>query len=168
MALGYNYLEQSVIASLTIAEKDDDSFFSPVLWQHTGFAFDGNYYDQGLLVAGTQASWFTEPVTAQRGNSAAFPDNVLVVLSVASLSMLNTSNDTISLWMLFYYMDTGAFPNNFTSGIASFSPQSLAWGNGRLSVVSAADPGSPFNGPYAVLTFDFVADQVYMDYALIP
>lgn len=168
MSVAYNYIEQSVIASLSIAEKDDDSFYSPVLLSHTGFAADGYFYNQGVVNLTQQASWFTEPVSGQRGPAAAFPSNVLVILSQASMSMLATVNEQIILWMLFYYLDQGALPNNFTTSTASFTPQSLAWGNGRLSLVSAADPGSSFNGPYAVLTLDFVTDQAYIDCSLIP
>lgn len=164
---GYQFFQQSVTASLTIAAKDDDSFFAPVLYRHTGFAADGFYYNQGVVTT-QQASWFTEPVSVQRGPGQAFPSYVLVLLSQASLSLMDLSNNTVAMWMLFYYLDQGAFPNNFTQTVSSFSPQSLAWGNGRLSVVSSGDPGSPYAGVYSVLTLDFTTDQSYVDCALIP
>lgn len=164
MAATYQYLQQSVAASLIIGQKDSDSFFHPVTLNHTGFAYDGFAYVAGVQNPASQASWFLELSSPTRG-AAVFPSEVLVVLSQASLSMLDTTDETVVLWMLFYYMDLGCYANNFSATVASFSPQSLTWGNGRLSVVSAYDPGSPFS-LVAVLTIDFVADQAYVDYSV--
>lgn len=162
----YNYLQQSVLDSCSISEKDDDSFFHPTLLNHTGYAYDGNLYAAGVLDPSSQASWFLELSSTVRGTPA-FPSDLLVVLSQASLSMLETANETVLLWMLFYYRDPAVYSNNFSDQIASFSPQSLTWGNGRLSVLSASDPGSPFS-LYAVLTIDFVEDGAYVDYSVNP
>jgi hypothetical protein len=90
----------------------------------------------------------------------------------ASLATLDTTNDTIALWMLFYYLDVGAFPEQLHCRDrqrrgSSYTPQSVTWANGLVSVVSKGDPGNLFS-PYCVLTLEFVQDSAYVDFSIAP
>lgn len=167
MSLPYQSLNQPVITSLSIAVKDDDSFFAPTRLAHTGFGFDGRHYTSGVPDAGHSASWATERLSATRGPLTSFPTEALVLVCRASITIFDASSDSLNLWMLFYLADSFAYPVNFTSGVASFIAASISFADGLLSVVLKADPGS-MAAPVAVLTFDFGGDAVYSDVSLAP
>jgi hypothetical protein len=164
--LAYQYLSQPVLASLSFGVKDDDSFFNPTGLGHTGFAFDTNHYTAGVLDAGHAApSWTAEGSSATRGPLAAFPEQTVVVISEASFAILDATTDALNLWMLFYLCDFFAYPSTFAGDVASFTAESATWASGLLSItLKAVSSASTFAG--AVLTYDFAADSVYVDYSL--
>lgn len=165
MSTVYTPLQQPVLASLTITVMDDDAFFNPTGLQFSGFAYDGFLYSNGVRVSPAQtASWYAEGPGAARGALATFPTVAVAVVSGGSLTILDATSGSLVPWMVFYYGDTFAFPNNFQGVVESFSPASASWGAGMLTVSMTADPGSPVF-PVAALTIDFSRDQVYIDYS---
>ena len=167
MSSVYAYLSQPVAASLSIAIRDDDSFFNPVRLGHTGYGFDGVYYTVGVPNTAQIASWSSEGVSATRGALASFPTAAVVLVSSASVSILDATTDSLNLWMLFYLSDGYALPNNFTGGSLSFTAGHATWADGMLSILLKSDPGA-VTVPVASLTFDFSGDAVYVDYSLPP
>ena len=169
--MSYDALNQSVITSLSISVKDDDSFFTPVRLAHNGFASDGFFYTAGVQNPAVQASWATELPSDTRGALPSFPTSAVVLVNRASVAILDAADDLIQIWMIFYLCDQYALPVNFTNAIGSYTAQSASWAAGRLSVVLVADPGSPVSATtshVAVLTLDFANDSVYIDLSLAP
>jgi hypothetical protein len=189
--MAYDFIDQNIVASCLIQSHTDDSFYNPVANLHTGYAFDGNYYSQGAIVAGhQQASWFTEFGTNQfRGNQAAFPTYGLVLLSPVSLVILNqtVSVDVASalpLWMQFILGDFNALGNNFNDATQGFLPASLCYADGIISVTYTPDAGNqappagpilePYPAPYPIIpsqshmvvSIDFGLDSIYLDVAV--
>jgi len=167
MPTSYTSLTQPVLTSLTISVKDDDPFFNPVELTHTGFAYDGFMYNGGVQNPSQTASWYSEGPSLTRGTLASFPTDAVIVVSAGSLTILDATANPLAMWMLFYYCDQYAFPNNFQGAIESFSSVAASWGAGKLTVVMVADPGSEAM-PAAILTLDFATDSVYIDYAATP
>lgn len=190
----YDVIDQNIVSSCLIQGHTDDSFYFPSPNQHTGYAFDGVFYSLGSPVLGHQkASWFTEfnsnPVF--RGNQAAFPMFGLVLLSPVALSIFNqgqvvTRASDLPLWMLFVLGDNNALTNNFNASIQGFTPKSVCYADGVISVTYTPDSGNqpdgfthpvlppPFPASYPVVpiqshmvvNIDFVRDFVYLDVAV--
>jgi hypothetical protein len=171
MSLAYDYINQSVLTSLHIAPKDDDAFFNPQRLTHNGFAWDGYKYVNGVKDLSTRPSWATEGGSDTRGILETFPTDAVVLVSAASVAILDATTTSLRLWMLFYTVDSYAIPVNpiagqtVDGGIASFTPKSANWANGVLSIVMEADPGSTAM-PVAVITIDFTTDTVFAEYSL--
>jgi hypothetical protein len=159
--LAYNVLTQPVVASQVIAARDDDAFFFPQRLGFTGFAADGMWYQAGVQQPSHVASWYLETASDTRGTLQSFPTNALVIISKASVSIYDTSQETLTLWMVFYKNDEYVVPTNFiTTG--SYSPVSVSWSSGVLSVVLAPDQGAPTQD-YGMLSIDFSQDSVAID-----
>jgi hypothetical protein len=146
--MGYDFIDQDIVASVDLQPHDDDSFYNPVRNQHTGYAFDGSYYQVGVLQASAgKASWYSEPFGEFRGSTAAFPTYGLVLLSPAALSILDQSQPVLlasqlPLWMLFILADTYALANNFNGSTQGFLPSGLCYADGVISVTYSPDPGN--------------------------
>jgi hypothetical protein len=186
--MAYDFIDQNILASTNIQPLDDDSFYFPVRNQHTGWAFDGKYYQAGVLQPGVQPpSWFTEAFSVFRGSTQAFPTYGLVLLSPAALSILDQSTPVktapqLPLWMLFVLGDNNALANNFNNSNQGFLPKSVCYADGVISVTYSPDPGNqPDNLVHPILTppptppsaqssmvvsIDFTQDRVYLDVAL--
>ena len=160
--MAYGFMTQAVLSSVLCFQRDADSFFSPETLQHTGFAFDGSYYVNGVATPGRIASWYSEQESITRGPLQTFPTQALVLVDRASLSILDASTADLTLWMIFYLADGRAFTNNIQGGPEGYLPGSVSWSNGLLSVVFQPDPGSTAQAP-VVITIDFTQDQVYAD-----
>lgn len=163
--MAYEYLNQPVITSTLCFQRDADSFFSPVSLKHTGFAFDGSVYAAGVKTAGASASWFSEPQGPTRGPLPSFPTQALVIVSRASVSILDATTEALNLWMLFYLADGNAYADNAQAEVAGYVASTVTWANGLLSITLSPDAGSTVQAP-VVVTFDFVQDLVYADTAV--
>jgi len=167
----YDYINQSIQASLLITPKDDDPFFNPVPLALTGFAADGFWYDGGVKT-GTQASWFLEGEGPYRGPLQAFPAAALVLLSQVSLTILDVSNavtesSLLPLWMQALLGDSLALTNNFEDALVGFTPTGLTYAAGIVTVLYTPDAGSNIQSTMGV-NFDFVKDSVYLYVAVTP
>lgn len=162
----YSYLDQEVVASQLIQVRDDDSFYNPSLG-HNGFAFDGTRYTNGVQDAGPIfASWYSEATGPYRGDSATFPRFGLILLSKVSMVILDESTRDLTLWMQFLMNDANAFTNNFSGGIIGFTPQSLCYADGVISITCVPDEGAIDITSKMVITFDFSQDRSYLDVAV--
>jgi hypothetical protein len=195
--MAYDFIDQNIVASCLVQGHTDDSFYYPVANSHTGYAFDGNYYSQGAIVAGhQQASWFTEFGTnPYRGDQAAFPTYGLVLLSPVSLVILDQTvsvsvASALPLWMQFILSDFNGLGNNFDDSIQGFLPSSVCYADGVISVTYTPDAGneaatSAGFGPIIttnpapnypivpaqsamVVSIDFSLDSMYLDVAVGP
>src|SRR5271170_901221 len=152
--MAYDYINQSIQSSLLIVPKDNDPFFFPAQLGLTGFAFDGFFYDGGVKTL-TQASWFTEAQGPYRGILQSFPQGALVLLSVVSLTILDETNTTLDLWMQFLLQDMQALTNNYLAAqspnnLVGFTPTSLSYAGGVLTVKYIPDAGSTVQSTLAV------------------
>jgi hypothetical protein len=189
--MAYDFIDQNIVASCLIQSYTDDSFYNPVVNQHTGFAYDGNYYSLGVLQSGhAQASWYTEyGSNPYRGDQKAFPTYGLVLLSQVSLVILDQSVAVanavnLPLWMQFLLGDNYALANNFNGSVQGFTPTGVCYADGIISVTYAPDSGNqpnelthpilqPYPSPYPqipiqshmVVSIDFTTDSVYLDVA---
>lgn len=160
----YDYLDQDIQATALIQVRDDDSFYNPLLG-HNGFAYDGTRYTSGVQDAGpVYASWYSEATGPYRGGSATFPKYGLILLSKVALTILDESTTALTLWMQFLLNDTYAMTNNYSGGTVGFSPKSLSYADGVLSVTYLPDEGSTVSSKM-VVTFDFTQDKTYLDVA---
>jgi hypothetical protein len=175
----YNYIGQPVVSTALIQQMDDDSFYFPSQNGHTGFAFDGQHYTNGVqdLSPPTSASWYTEGPGAYRGASARFPSYGLALLGRASLTILDESTPDLALWMTFLLEDGLMLANNFALDNPDFSsppaldlmgflPKGLAYANGVISVVYSPDPGSEAVTSGMAVNVDFARDTAYLDVAV--
>lgn len=161
--MSYDYLNQSVMATELILPKDCDSFYNPQTQGHNGYAADGYYYSYGVAQNIPQASWFTEPPGDYRGNSQPFPSSGLVLLSKAALTILDESTPSLSMWAEFLLSDTYALTNNYNSTLQGYTPSSLSYANGKISVTYEPDSGATGAKSIMVVTIDFTQDKVYLD-----
>jgi len=204
--MAYDFIDQNIVASANVQPHDDDSFYNPVRNQHTGFAFDGSYYRVGVLQPDQpKASWFLEAFGPYRGSTAAFPTYGLILLSPVSLAIYDQKTPVqtayqLPLWMLFILGDGAilgegnfALPDNFNGSEQGFTPGSVCYADGVISVTYAPDPGNqqtytpgdhpllydpnaspPYPAPYPivsttssmVVSVDFTQDRVYLDVAV--
>jgi hypothetical protein len=160
--MSYNVLNQPVVGSTLVTAMEDDAFFYPQRLQFTGFACDGYWYEAGIQNPAIQASWATETPGPTRAGTPSFPTNALVLISQASLSIFDISSGTVQLWMLFYKNDEFSYPTNFIATASSYSPLSVAWSSGVLSVLLAPDAGSVAQAS-ALLAIDFSQDAISLD-----
>jgi hypothetical protein len=158
--MAYNFIDQNIVSSCLIQAYTDDSFYNPVLNQHTGYAFDGNYYSLGVLdVAHVKASWFTEFGTNPfRGEQAQFPSFGVALLSPVSLVILDQTKsvaraEDLPLWMQFILGDNNALGNNFDQSVQGFLPSGVLYADGILSVIYTPDAGNQqYLNPTSVAT----------------
>ena len=186
----YDFIDQNIVASCLIEPRTDDSFYYPVPNQHTGYAFNGNYYLAGVPQVGQYSSWFTEAFGPYRGSTAAFPTYGLVLLTPVSLAILDESLAVLTaqqlpLWMLFLLGDnlsttpttSNALPDNYNGTIQGFLPSAVCYADGVVSVTYSPDAGNQPSGQagsppaepaqsHLVVSIDFVQDRVYLDVAL--
>jgi hypothetical protein len=157
----YDYLDQSLSASLLILPYDNDGFFSPGIGL-TGFAFDGTHYTNGIQDAGPVfASWYVEAPGPYRSTTKAFPSQAIVILSQVALTIMDGTINFPPLWMQFILQDSAGLANNFSNQLIGFTPKFLTYSNGVLSVIAPPDAGSTIQSNM-ILTFDFVADQIFL------
>ncbi len=168
----YDYLNQSLTASLLIQPFDNESFFHPTTTGHTGFAYDGTHYTAGIQDPGPIfASWYTEAAGPYRGGTKTFPTSAVVILSGVALTIMDESQLTEDqskwLWMQFLIQDSQLLGNNFNNSLIGFTPTFLNYSNGVLSVICIPDQGSTIQSNM-VVTIDFVADVGYLNVAVAP
>lgn len=178
----YNYLNQSIQATCLIEPKDIDSFYNPITLGHTGFAWDGTLYSSGVQVqvsdSPVYASWYTEGQNLYRGLEQSFPQAGLVLLSQVALTIFDTSNDNLALWMQFLIQDQYALADNWNYALNGWLPSGVLYTDGVVSVTYIPDPGSETgisstSGAYnvnsnMVVHIDFTQDKVYVDVAVQP
>jgi hypothetical protein len=155
----YDYIDQNILATTLIQPHDDDSFYNPVRNLHTGFAFDGNHYTLGVVDGPTspwvtnggnlQATWWSEAQFGNpyRGDQQNFPTYGLVLLSPVSLVILDQAipvavATALPLWMQFLLADNNALGNNFNGSIQGFTPSSVCYADGIISVTCVPDAGN--------------------------
>jgi len=158
--MAYDYLNQPTLASLLIFQKDGDSFFAPISLSHNGFAADGYFYTAGVRDENDVASWSSEIMSGTRGPLDSFPTQALVIAARASLTILDATQQTLPLWMLFYLADANAYPSNPFAQEAGFLTIEASWANGVLTISMTPDPGAASQAPLS-LTVDFVQDKIY-------
>ena len=164
----YNYLNQSIVSSCLIESKDIDSFYNPTTLRHTGFAWDGQLYYQGVLQPGpVYASWYSEGAGTFRGSLQTFPQEGLVLLSKVALSILDESTTNLTMWMQFLIQNDYAFPDNFNDELNGWRPSGLAYADGILSITYIPDYGNQPDNILSnmVVSIDFTQDKVYLDVA---
>ena len=162
----YDYLDQDIQATALIQVRDDDSFYNPSLG-HNGFAFDGTRYTAGVQDAGPIfASWYTESAGSYRSTLQTFPKYGLILLSKVAMTILDESTRDLALWMQFLMNNTNALTNNFSGGNIGFTPQSLCYADGIVSITCVPDEGATDITSKMVITFDFSQDRSYLDVAV--
>jgi hypothetical protein len=175
----YTYSQQPVVATAVIQQRTDDSFYFPETNGHTGFAFNGIYYQDGVRGSPqTFASWYTEAGSPPfRGAMGQFPSYGLILFSRASLTILDESNPQLNLWMIFLFHDNLLLTDNFAidnpnyppppmAGLQGFMPRGLAYANGIISAVFSPDPGSKSITSTMSINIDFTRDSAYLDVAI--
>lgn len=179
--MAYDYLAQSITATALIQPFDNDSFYNPVYNLHTGYAADGTHYTNGVQDAGpVYSSWYLEYGTSgdpYRGDQAAFPTYGLILLSPASMVILDEGTPVpqasqLKLWMQFLLADSNMFANNFNDSLQGFTPSGLNYADGIISIVYTPDSGNvdtfppaspPSSGTHMVVSIDFTMDSAYLD-----
>lgn len=153
--MAYDFIDQNIVASCLIQGHTDDSFYNPAINQHTGYAFDGNFYSLGVLQqTHTQASWFNEFGTNPfRGSTAAFPNFAIVLLSTVSMVILDQEKPValatdLPLWMQFILGDNNAMANNFNAAVQGFKPSSVCYADGIVSITYSPDAGNQVSYVY--------------------
>jgi hypothetical protein len=166
--MAYDYLNQEVVATCLIQSSDIDSFYNPTALTHTGYAFDGFYYTNGVQDSTRRASWFIEGTSSYRGSGQPFPSSGLVILSRVALTILDVTTVTagLVLWMQFLMDDSFMLTDNFNGGLQGFSPKGLSYADGILSVEYSTNPGSTAVTTAMVGTIDFSQDKAYVDVAI--
>jgi hypothetical protein len=150
-----------IIHSLRVEKTPIDPFFNPQIGL-TGYAYNGVYYENGLMISGASpASWFTEAPGVFRGLVAPFPSNALVLLTDASISIMDITAE-MTMWMVFLRGDTTAFCHNFDKYQSGFKPVSVSYSNGAILVNLSSDAGATTKGN-AALILDFANDKVRLD-----
>jgi hypothetical protein len=154
----YDFIDQNIVATCLIQPHDNDSFYNPIPLLHTGFAFNGNHYTLGVQdgiaspyhAAGgnLQATWWTEAQAGSefRGDQQNFPTYGLVLVSPVSLVILDQSTpvavaNALPLWMQFLLADNNALANNFDGAVIGFTPASVCYADGIISVTYVPDSG---------------------------
>lgn len=161
--MAYDYINQSIRATCLIEPKDDDSFYNPATLGHSGFAWDGTLYIEGvqqITIASpptpVYASWATEASGAYRGDSSTFPQAGLVLLSRVALTILDETTSALKLWMQFLLQSnvldpvssppvvagSYALTDNFNGELNGWLPSGLAYADGVLSVTYSPDAGN--------------------------
>src|SRR5271156_2147903 len=167
--MAYDFIDQNIVSSCLVQSYTDDSFYNPVVNLHTGFAFDGSYYSQGVLQSThPKASWFTEfGSNPFRGSTAAFPSYGVILLSPVSLVILDQSKavqmaSSLPLWMQFILGDNNALANNFDSSVQGFLPARVIYADGIISVTYTPDAGNQLY-PHPTTVASITATSVAAD-----
>jgi hypothetical protein len=161
--MAYDYLDQDIQATAIARVRDDDSFFNPSLG-HNGFAADGTRYTVGIQDGGPIfATWYSEAPGPFRGSTPAFPNQALILLSKAALTILDETTRSLNLWMQFLVADVYALTNNFDNSTNGWTPKDLTWADGVISVTYVPDKGSSGITSPMVVNIDFTRDAVYLD-----
>jgi hypothetical protein len=117
----------------------------------------------------TPSSWYSEASGPYRGTKVTFPNAGLILLSKVSLVILDESTRSLALWMQFLLSDTFALTNNFNGESNGWTPKSVCYADGVISVTYLPDEGSmaPPDGIVSrmVVSLDFAQDTVYLDVA---
>jgi hypothetical protein len=159
----HQLLGNTVVSSTLATFAETDAFYSPVLGELTGYAADGYMYNVGIKDETKSAPWAIESAGAWRGSKREFPAHALILLTDASLSILDR-DDSYAMWMLFVRRDDFGFTNNpFGKILAGFSPRTLSFHSGIISVHCVPDNGAMEFQDLITLYFDFVKDQIYFD-----
>lgn len=158
----FDFIDESTISSCSILERNNDSFFNPTELGHNGFAFDGFYYNLGVRNTASVASWFSEPSSITRGVQASFPTQGIALITQASLTILTQENNELEMWMIFLIGDNYAVPGNWSGEAMGWSPISVSYENGIISVGYSPDPGSTGINPF-VCKIDFTQDSSYIE-----
>lgn len=154
-----------VFASAKILDSSNDEFFHPVNRSLTGYSFEGILYQNGAAVPNApRASWYLEAPGPFRGQEAAFPRMGMILATDAGLSILNTETGQYTLWMIALRRDDAAFTHNFTQALHGTTPDHVSYRNGRVTVSLYPDAGAT-DQLIAFLIFDFVQDQIYLEWA---
>ena len=155
-----------VVSSRLITAENNDGFFNPVVDSHTGYAWDGSLYQNGAIVtAAPKAAWYLETPGPFRGATPGFPKEGLILVTDAGLSIIDTKDDTYTLWMLAIRGDSYGFTHNFSGDIQGFRPRGVAYQNGRVILTLSPDVGAEIQAT-AFLILDFVLDRIYMEQAV--
>ncbi len=153
---------QAVVGSFRVDAQPNDGFFFPLVNQFTGFAADGQAYQNGAPVGGAPASWFSEAPGKYRGSRPTFPTDAILLLTDAGVSVLDQDNE-FAMWMLFLRGDFQAYTNNRYAEVRGWVPTGISYQSGRIVVEMKSDPGSQILPVAACLVFDFTSDSVYLD-----
>jgi hypothetical protein len=153
-----------ILDSLTVKRTSTDLFFNPQ-GGLTGFGADGYYYEKGQKDPSRVASWFEEPLGPTRGPLKSFPSGALVLLTDASISIMDITDLSMNMWMLFIRTDLGAFAHNFQNAVAGYIATKLSYVSGGILVNLTPDIGSTVKGS-AVLVIDFINDGVRIDFSI--
>jgi hypothetical protein len=205
--MAYDYIDQSILASTVITAKNNDGFFLPTQLLHNGYAADGNLYINGVLQTTSTsqgwgdggygdgayggvdggglpsiASWALEPPSTFRSSIITFPTNALLLVSEAALTIIDQSQGSLDMWMIFLLADALAFTNNFgqTGGDAfgdggfgdvgfggaennGWLPFSIQYSSGVITVCCSPDVGSQSSTKMMAVNLDFTQDKAYVD-----
>ena len=159
----YNYIDQEVLASTLIVAQPIDSFFHPIDLIHSGYAFDGHWYDSGVVNPSKTASWFSEAPGDYRGKTPVFPPSGIILLDRATLVILENTDISLPLWMQFLLADNRALPDNFDGVDHGFLPMKVTFANGVISISYHSDLGSFVTKNAMIVHLDFVLDTSYLD-----
>lgn len=150
-----------VLASCLITREDADPFFNPTTRFHTGFAYNGNRYTDGVLDTneGTpiQSGWITESPGVYRGYGP-FPSRGLVLVTDVGLEILSIETDKLTTWMTFLRGDFLAFSHN-VAGESSYTPREVVYNKGVIYITQIPDNGSKIRSTM-VNVIDFSKDTV--------
>jgi hypothetical protein len=159
----HHIVGNEIIASTLASFSTTDAFYSPQDGELSGFAADGFMYNIGVKDETKSAPWALEAPGPWRSSKREFPNNALILLTDAGMSIVDR-DDNYALWMLFIRRDDFAFTNNpFDKIVAGFTPTSLSFHNGIISVQCTPDKGANQFQDLITLYIDFVKDQVYFD-----
>lgn len=116
-SLDYQGIQQligsEVLSSCNIRAEANDLFFNPINGL-TGYAFDGAYYDNGVVTP-LYASWASEGPGLYRGSKMDFPEKALVLATEGGLTIFDQAANSFSVWMSFIQSDLYALLNNYDS-----------------------------------------------------
>ena len=90
-------------------------------------------------------------------------EHPLILVTDEAISILDQT-DNMTMWMIFKRGTSSAYSDQFGLGV-SFTPVSVSFLAGLLSVGLTPVPGAIFGGPI-VLNIDFVNDRIYIDLSL--
>lgn len=163
----YDYLDQNIVATCLIQAYNNDSFYNPTTNSHSGFAYDGAFYINGVRqLAGSPpspiyASWYTEfsiPTASGPGPSrndlAKFPAYGIILLSPVAMTILDGSTpvsqaNELKMWMQFALADEYMMTDNYATylptpsmAIQGFTPSGLSYADGIISIIYTPDAGN--------------------------
>lgn len=150
----------NVLSSCIIRKEPGDLFFYPENGL-TGYGYDGKLYSGGTIVPGIFSSWYSEGTGSYRGSLQTFPLSALVLITDVSMAIYDQSTD-LNTWMIFLRKDQGMLLNNYDASTIGFTPKSVQYNGGVITVEFSPDPGST-RQTNIFLHIDFVQDTAYAD-----